>query len=47
MNIYKKPELEVIEIGDTDVITASGLVEAVSEIFSGTFEWGKHPSITE
>lgn len=47
MNKYKKPELEIIEIQTTDVITVSGLIEGVSEIFSGTFEWGKHPSITE
>lgn len=47
MNTYKKPELEIIELKASDVITTSGLTEAVAEFFSGTFEWGEHPSITE
>ena len=47
MKAYKKPEIQIIEFQGSDVITTSGLVEAVADKFAGTFEWGKHPSITE
>ncbi len=47
MNKYNKPELEIIEIQTTDVITTSGLVATASEFFTGTLEWSEPPSITE